>query len=313
LASTISRTQQQQQQQIPQPPTVEEVVITETIPGEDQELNLLREYNLTNWKTKDSWKILFSQDFQQQCSNFMEQAILTPYELFVSDNTTVYGLLTNKGVPIDAQVRVVPRLAEARAAWNRQQRVENTSLNQTLLPDELPKFREHLVSDLDKNVKLFNWNVNANIIENLTNFELHLIGKGILTNQIFPVQACKRPIIDEVAVFNSEATLRNKPWSDICKLVRRILEPGKHETDYEVELYSLEFFDKSSVRSCVNKFKAYAKYTDLKQSVLIEKFLLKVKCTRYHDMLRYHNTRKQTIFVMWKLPSTSSLVVKAHY
>jgi hypothetical protein len=165
-----------------------------------------------------------------------------------------------------------------------------TSLNQTLLPDELPKFREHLVSDLDKNVKLFNWNVNANIIENLTNFELHLIGKGILPNQIFPVLRASVPSSMRIAVFNSEATLRNKPWSDICKLVRRILEPGKYETDYEVELYSLEFFDKSSVRSCVNKFKAYAKYTDLKQSVLIEKFLLKVKCTRYHDMLRYHNT-----------------------
>jgi hypothetical protein len=163
--------QQLQQQQIPQP-TVEEVVITETISVEDQELNLQREYNTANWKTKDSWITLFSLDFQQQCSSFMEQAILTPYELFVSDNTTVYRLLANKGVPIDAQVRVVSRLAEARAAWNRQQRVENTSLNQTNCPN----------------------------------------------------------------------------------------------------------------------FEKFAKYTDLKQSVLIEKFLLKVKCTRYHDMLRYHNT-----------------------
>jgi hypothetical protein len=165
---------------------------------------------------------------------------------------------------------------------------ENLSLNQTFLQDDnFGKVSSDLV--LDKHAKLYNWNASAPIIENLTNFELHLIGKGINTNQVFPMLRGSVPHHMRMAIHNNEMELKGKPWSEICKQVRRTLEPGKREADYEMELYELNFFKMSSIRTCINKFRAYAQYTDLKQEVLVEKFLSKINGTRYLETLRYHH------------------------
>jgi hypothetical protein len=75
----------------------EEVVDVEQL--QQQELFFQREFNSTNWRAKESWRVLFGEEFQQEYEEFSNQIKISPHELLQLDTNIVFNMLTDKKVP----------------------------------------------------------------------------------------------------------------------------------------------------------------------------------------------------------------------